>query len=140
MLKTLANCRPTEFLAQTVKIKNSVAKWLTETDIVNIRRRMPNLEIIPEGATEDEKAGISKRNDDMQRKQLMSNLNEMFNAVFEEHPQETLEVLALCCFVEPYDIDNHEMSEYFKALSELISNESVLSFFTSLLKLAKMSI
>ena len=63
MLKTLANCRPTEFLSQTVKIKNSVAKWLTETDIRNIRRKMPNLEIIPEGATEDEKASISKRNE-----------------------------------------------------------------------------
>jgi hypothetical protein len=42
-MKNLANCKPSEFLKQTNRIRKSVSKWLTDTDIANIRKRMPNI-------------------------------------------------------------------------------------------------
>ena len=52
MGKNLANCTPKEFMVQTRLIKRAVEKWLTETDIMNIRKNMPKL---PEGIDEEEK-------------------------------------------------------------------------------------
>lgn len=124
-MKNLANCTPSEFLRQTVKIKKSVEKWFKLTDIMNIRRRKPD---IPEGATREEKAAALKE-------QARENALAMFNAVFEEHPDETLEVLALMCFVEPEHVDDHPVKEYLKAFTELINDEDVLDFFTSLARL-----
>jgi hypothetical protein len=40
-MKNLANCKPSEFLSQTNKIRKSVEKWLKLTDIINIRKRIP---------------------------------------------------------------------------------------------------
>ena len=40
-MKNLANCKPSEFLVQTNKIRKSVEKWLKITDIMNIRKVVP---------------------------------------------------------------------------------------------------
>lgn len=124
-MKNLANCKPSEFLTQTNKIRKSVSKWLTDTDIVNIRKRMPQ---IPDDATDEQSQEIKQ-------KQASENIKAMLDAILDDHPDETMEILALMCFVEPDDIDNHEVSEYLDSFNELISNRSVLSFFTSLVNL-----
>lgn len=124
-MKNLANCKPSEFLKQTNKIRKSVSKWLTDTDVMNIRRRQPS---IPEGASDEERKKLIE-------KQVVRNLNAMLDAVLDEHPEETLELLALLCFVEPKDIDKHPITEYLDSFSELISNSSVIGFFTSLTQL-----
>ena len=125
-MKNLANCKPSEFLAQTNRIRKSVSKWLTDTDILNIRKRMPN---IPDNATEEEVA-------ELRVAQARKNLDAMLDAMFSDYPEETLEVLALSCFIEPKDVDNYSVSDYLEALNELISNKTVLDFFTSLVRLA----
>lgn len=124
-MKNLANCKPTEFLSQTNRIRKSVSKWLTDTDIINIRKRMPD---IAEGATDKEKKEALQA-------QASKNINAMLAAVMEEHPEETLEVLALMCFVEPEHVDDYTMAEYFDAFNDLINNKSVMDFFTSLKRL-----
>ena len=126
-MKNLANCTPTEFFRQTNLIRKSVSKWLTDTDIQGIRKRMPE---IPEDASPEESREALER-------QANENLMAIFDAIMEEHPEETLELLALMCFVEPKDIDNHEMSEYLGAIAELVSNQNVLNFFTSLVGLVQ---
>ena len=126
-MKNLANCTPREFLTQTMKIKRSVEKWLTDTDIENIRKTAP---IIPDG-TPKEKAR------EMLRKQARENLSRMWDAIAEAHPDESLEVLAHLCFVDPADVDDYPMNEYLESLSELLNDEKVLGFFTSLLRLAQ---
>lgn len=138
-LKTLADCKPSEFLAQTNKIRKSVDKWLTDTDVLNIRKRLPALETAPEGATAEQRSEVIKRNAEKSREQARKNLSAMLDAMLEEHPDETLEVLALCCFVEPKDVDNHPIGEYLTAFSKLISDEAVLGFFTSLAQLGQMN-
>lgn len=124
-MKNLANCKPSEFLKQTNRIRKSVSKWLADTDVLNIRKRMPN---IPDDATDEERKKAIER-------QAKENLNSLLDAILEKHPDETLELLALLCFVEPKDVDNYEMAEYLSSFNELINNKAVLSFFMSLTQL-----
>jgi len=123
MGKNLANCTPKEFAIQTRLIKHAVEKWLTETDIMKIREKKP---AIPEGATDEE---IAK----LMREQAGKNLSAMFDVVMDEHPDETVELLGLLCFVPPAEVDNHPMTYYMDSISELIAEQSVWNFFVSLL-------
>lgn len=127
MLKTLATCKPREFLQQTNRIRKITEKWLSATGILNIRKTLPEF---PENATQEEK-------DRLTQEQVKKNLSKMLDAILEDNSEETLELLALLCFVEPEDVDNHEMAEYIEAVSGLISNKAVLSFFTSLIRLVQ---
>jgi len=124
-MKNLANCSPTEFLRQTNRIRKSVQKWLTDTDIINIRKRLPDIET---DATDDDKKKALEE-------QARKNFNAILDAVMDEHPEETVELLALMCFVEPDDADNHTMDEYFGALDDMLNSQSVVSFFISAVSL-----
>lgn len=124
-MKNLANCGPTEFFVQTNKIRKSVAKWLTETDIHNIRKRLPKY---------DDGMDAEKRQE-VRMEQMRKNLDAILDAVLEEHPAETAEIMALACFIDPKDAENHPMSEYLLSVGQMLSDEGVLSFFTSLVSL-----
>lgn len=139
-LKTLVDCKPSEFLRQTNLIRKSVERWLTVTDIMNIRKRLPKFEVVPESTTAEESAEIVKRNAAAKMEQAKKNLSAILDAMLEKHPDETLEVLALCCFVEPKDADKHPMGEYLTAFAKLIGDEAVIGFFTSLMRLAQTGI
>lgn len=137
-LKTLATCKPSEFLRQTNLIKRSVERWLTDTDILNIRKRVPALEAIPKDAPEGERKAIFERNKKLASDQALKNISAMWEAISMDHPDETLEVMALCCFIEPSDIDNYEMRDVLMAFNSLINDRAVIDFFTSLASLAQM--
>ena len=124
-MKNLANCKPSEFLTQTNKIRKSVSKWLTDTDIVNIRKRMPSL---PDDISDEDKRKALD-------KQATENFNAILDAILEEHPDETLELLALLCFVEPSNVDDYLITDYIESINEIISNRTVLDFFMSLTRL-----
>lgn len=129
-MKNLANCKPSEFLRQTNKIRKSVDKWLTLADIKNIRKNTPE---IPEDATKEVRQ-------ELMFKQGKENLNKMLDNILDKHPDETLELLALLSFVEPEDVDNYSVSEYLASFNELIGNKEVVSFFGSLMQLANVTI
>lgn len=124
-MKNLATCDPIEFLVQTNKIRKSVENWLTITDIHNIRKRLPKY---------DDSMDADKRAE-VRNAQMKKNLNAILDTVLEEHPKETAEVMALACFVEPEDMLKHQMGEYLMAVGQMMSDEGVLSFFTSLVSL-----
>ena len=136
-MKSLASCKPSEFLRQTNRIRKSVERWLTDTDVMNIRRRIPEYEVAEKGISADERKALIERNAEKERAQVKANVSAILDAVLEEHPDETLEVLALCCFVEPEDADNHSVKEYIAVLSDLLNDKDVLAFFTSLARLAQ---
>ena len=138
--KTLATCKPSEFLRQTVKIKKAVQNWLNITDIMSIIKKAAPQELIPENATEFEKLAIAQKNMEARRKQIIKNIDEAFDAVLEEHPDETLKILALCCFIDPEKADDHEVSDYIKAFNSLISDKTTIDFFVSLAQLGQMNI
>jgi len=139
-MKSLAKCTPREFLKQTNKIRKSVEKWLTATDIMNIRKTLPELEKIDDDADEETTRKIARRNAAKRREQSRKNLSRILDAIMDEHPDETLDLLAMVCFVEPEDVDNHPVDEYLAAISEMLDNEAVMSFFTSLAKWGQMNI
>lgn len=134
-MKTLANCTPREFLRQTNRIRISAEKWLTATKILEIRKRMPEL---PAPTETKDKAELQKAIEERKEafaKQTRENLFAMLEAMLETNADETLELLALCCFVEPEDVDNHTMSEYLVSIGELLNDAGVISFFDSLVRL-----
>lgn len=139
-MKTLASCKPSEFLKQTNRIRKSVEKWLTDTEILKIRQTMPKYEQAPKGASAEERKALVERNAELERLQTRENLSKILDAVLEDHPEETLEILALCSFIEPQDADNHTITEYLQAFNELISAPEVIDFFTSLVRLGRTSI
>ena len=125
-MKNLANCKPSEFLVQTNKIRKSVAKWLTVTEIGEIRKRVPKYD-----DSMSAKERVKAKNEQMNK-----NLSAILDAILEMHPAETLELMALMCFIEPEKADDYPMSVYLQSIGELLADESVLSFFTSLASLA----
>lgn len=124
-MKTIANCTPVEFLVQTNKIRKATADWLTLTNIMEIRKRVPNF-------TED-MDDAAKR--DAARKIAKENIAEMLESAMGEHPKETAELLGMLCFIDPEDLDNHTMFEILTPVSEMISNQEVIDFFISLARL-----
>jgi len=136
-LKTLATCKPSEFLKQTCKIKKSVEKWLTDTDILNIRKRLPALEMVPKNGTDEERRAAFERNKKLTEEQARKNISAMLDAILEDHPEETLELLGLCCFIEPDHVDDYKVSDYLKAFNSIISDEAVIDFFISLASLGR---
>lgn len=124
-IKSLANCKPTEFARQTNKIRHYVEKWVKLTQVGEIRKHLPE---IPEGATEEEKNALIKE-------QNFKNFSEMLDKALEEHPEETIGVLAMCCFIPPEKADEQPIDLYFEVLSDLIESKAVTRFFISLVKL-----
>lgn len=132
-MKTLVNCTPTEFFTQTNKIRKSAEKWLKDTNILEIRTHGPkNLPEISSDMSIEEKEKVLSERKEIIRKTAFANLSEMLNAVIGEYPKETIELMALCCFVEPEHADDHTMGEYLSNFNEMISDEAVLGFFSSL--------
>ena len=129
-MKTLANCTPREFLVQTSKIRKSVEKWLTLTKILEIRKNQPEVEAA--ASEEVRKAALEK--------QVRLNLSSMLDAILDEYPEETAELLGLLCFIEPEDLDNHSMIELLANVTEILNSEEVLSFFISLAQLGNRGI
>lgn len=124
-IKSIANCKPTEFLKQTNAIRHYVEKWLKDIKFADIRKRLPT---IPEGATEEEKKELIAA-------QSRKNFSEMLDSALDQHPEETIGVLALCCFLPVEEADNQPMDFYIEAIADLIESEAVMRFFISLVKL-----
>lgn len=137
-LKTLVTCKPSEFLKQTNRIRKSAEKWMEVTRIAEIRKELPQLEVAPAGASKEEIEAIDARNKEALKNQSRKNIQKMLDSVMDEHPDETLEILALCCFVEPEHIDDYPVAMYLRAFNEIIGDEAVLNFFTSVAQLVGM--
>lgn len=134
-MKSLATCTPSEFLKQTNRIRKAVEKWLSITDIVKIYNTRATLTPFRNDMSEEERLETFAANKKASNDQMRDNLSRIFDEVMEKHPDETLVLLGLCCFVEPEDIDNHTVDEYLEALTELLNNKAVFNFFTSLMRL-----
>lgn len=139
-MKNLANCKPSEFLKQTSRIRKATEKWLDYTGILDIRKNLPEYKEVTVDMSDAEREAVQKENAKNREKQINKNLSAMLDAIMDEHPDETLELLALLCFVEPEDVDNHDMSEYLEAITDMMTNKAVQGFFTSLAQLGQMNI
>lgn len=139
-MKNLANCKPSEFLMQTNRIKKSLEKWMTDIEFKKIRSQLPEMTDIPKDADDITRKRIMEENKQKMKDQAYKNLSKIIDSALGEYPDETLEVLALLCFVEPENVDDHPMSEYITALTELITDEAVINFFISFSRLEQIGI
>lgn len=139
-MKNLANCKPSEFLKQTNRIKKSLERWMTDIDLKKIRSQLPEVTDIPKDADDITRKRIMEENKQKMKDQAYKNLSKIIDSALGEYPDETLEVLALLCFVEPENVDDHPMSEYITALTELITDEAVINFFISFSRLEQIDI
>ena len=119
-MKNLATCKPTEFVAQTAKIKDAVANWMEVIDFIGVRNNHPVYEIIPKDATIEQKGEILRKNAELKKKKAMENISLLLDNMLVKHPQETLNVLALCCFIEPEHVDDYTMEEYFNCIMDMM--------------------
>lgn len=139
-MKTLANCSPKEFFQQTMKIRRAVEKWLKDTSILEIRARVPEFAPeVKEDMTKDELAKTIQKRKEVFAEQAKKNAYDMIDAMMEEHADETIELMALICFIEPEKANDHPMSEYLANINEIINDQAVMDFFTSLMSLGVIS-
>ena len=129
-MKNLSNCKPSEFLAQTIKIKNLVRDWLNATKIMDIRK---NFSQVDKSLSKEERTNAIVN-------QALSNWSDMLDRMFIDNAEKTLALIALVNFVEPEHVDDHEVGEYLQSISELLSDSRVLSFFASLVRLSRKNI
>lgn len=127
MAKNLTNCNLREFMIQTRLIKHHVEKWLTDTDIMNIRKNLPD---IPDDASDEERKK-------MLTDQGMKNASAIFDSIFDEHPDETITLIALLCFVPLSEIEEHPMTYYMESITEMLNDKTVWDFFISLAVVAR---
>ena len=124
-MKTLANCTPREFLAQTQRIRKVAAKWLKLTGLHELRARLPE---VPADAPED------VRREAMQAR-VNAAANGLMDAMLEACPEATAELLGLMCFIEPEDLEDHSMAELLSEATALLNSPEVMGFFISLARL-----
>lgn len=124
-MKTLANCTPREFLKQTNRIRKAVANWLSLTKILDIRKKLPTFK---DGMSAEDKRKAAAA-------QIQKNGMAMLDAILDEHPEETAELLGLMCFIEPEELDNHQMREFFGAFADMLNCPEIVDFFYSLARL-----
>lgn len=127
--KTLANCNPHEFVAQTVRIRKAVERWIDATEIMSIRKMIPKTD---KNASAEEKRAATEE-------AVKRNFSMMFDNIMEKHPEETIELLALCSFVDPSDVDKYQMRDFMGVFNDLVNDAEVIGFFTSLLQLGQMT-
>lgn len=139
-MKTLANCSPKEFFAQTVKIRRSVERWLKDTKVLEIRSRVPDFAPeVKEGMTNDELTEVIKKRKEAFAEQAKKNAFDMIDSAMEKYPDETIELMALICFIDPEKANDYPMSDYLANVAEIINDKAVLDFFTSLASLGAMN-
>ena len=137
--KNLANCTPIEFLKQTNRIRKSAEKWLKATDIIAIRKDLPKFSAPKDADEETFKKLLVKHNEKVAKK-AKENLKKILDVVLEDHPEETLELLALACFVEPENVNDHKVTEYLENALAILNDKVVIDFFTSLMRLEQTDI
>jgi hypothetical protein len=129
-MKNLSNCKPSEFLAQTIKIKNLVRDWLDATKIMDIRK---NFSKVDKNLTAEERTNAIVN-------QALSNWSDMLDRMFIDNAEKTLALIALVNFVEPERVDDYEMGDYLQSIGELLGDSRVISFFTYLVRLNQQNI
>ena len=124
-MKTIATLKGADFLRACNKVRYAAQEMLAETKVLEIRKRMPILDI---NMTEDQRR-------DALDKQSKKNLSDMIDRLLEEKPEETYKLLQAMIIPEENDgeLDGIDLM---CAAMELISNPKVIDFLSKLAKLA----
>ena len=73
--------------------------------------------------------------DKLMSEQSRKNFSAMLDSALEQHPEETIGLLALCCFIPVEEADEQPVEMYLEVISDLLDSKAVIRFFTSLVQL-----
>lgn len=134
-MKNLAKATPTEFMTQTAKMAKCLEKWIEVIDLDGLKKKyMVEPISFPEGMSKEDKIkAYADYKREVSKKALGFALS-IIETMFAEHPQETGEILALSCFVEPEEFETYQIRDYMREISDLLTDECVVGFFTSLVQ------
>ena len=120
-MKTIANLNGVEFLRAINRTRHAVEKLMKVTDVLGIWKKMPTF---TGEETEEEKHKMA-------RAQIKKNLNDILDALLENHPEETFEcIMALC--VRDEGEPEPDGIELVMAAFNLISDQRVMDFLLQL--------
>lgn len=120
-MRTIANLSGIEFLRAVNRTRHAVEKLMTVTDVLTIWRKNPTF---TGKETPEEKMA-------MQKNQIKQNLNDMLDALLEEHPEETYACIMAMCVRDEGEPEPDGI-EMVMAAFNLISDRRVLDFLFSL--------
>lgn len=124
-MKTIANMQGAEFLRQCNKIRHAAADLMQDTQILEIRKRMP--------------AFTGKENPELRKvmieKQSKKNISDMLDALLDTHAEETYNVLKLMCVTE--EGEEPTCLDMAMAGLEIVTSPKVMDFLSSLARLAQ---
>ena len=119
-MKSLANCTPTEFLQQAMRIRAPFREWLSRTGIPELRKRLPDgYDDMPK--EEQVTAAV---------KQGQKNFSDMIAAALEKDFDATVDLICLFTFTDRADFDSNPFQEYLAAILDCLHSEAVKDFFT----------
>ena len=119
-MKNLANCTPTEFLKQAVRIREPFAAWLKRTGIPEIRKHLPDGY---DDLTDEQKVEAALE-------QGRRNFALMMQAALEKDFDSTVNLICLFTFTDPEHFDDNPFAEYMDALLACLKSQAVKDFFT----------
>lgn len=118
-MKSLANCTPTEFLKQAMRIRAPFKEWLNHTGIPEIRKHVAEVD---NDIPEEEKVKLAIQ-------QGQKNFSEMMSAALEKDFDATIDLICLFTFTERADFDSNPFPEYLAAILDCLRSEAVRDFF-----------
>lgn len=136
-MKNLANCTPSEFIAQTARIKDAVVDLNEKVNFSKLRARKPKYKVVKDTMTAEQQKAVIEENAQLMKEQAIKNTFDMLDKMLVEYPKETLTVIALSCFVEPSEVDNFTMDDYFGNIMDMLESKNVSRFFTFLVSTTK---
>lgn len=129
--KNMATCTGVEFLRQGNRIRHEVEGWLKDTKVLELRKRRP---AGMEHVNIKDRSKLTIEQVAALREQNRKNISDMLDACLETHAEETLRVLALMCFLEPEEAEKVPVTELLFNFAQMLGDEGVMNFFTSLTK------
>lgn len=120
-MKTIAQLNGVEFLRKCNQVRHGVEKIITETGVLEYRKRQPEF-------TGDE---TTKERNEKIRQKSKENIDAMLDCLLEEHPEKTVELLNLLVVKEEGDAEEIAGFDMITVLLELIGNQKVMGFFIS---------
>lgn len=119
-MKTIASLKGADFLRACNKVRYAAQEALAETQVLEIRKRMP---ILNDKMTEEERNAAFE-------KQSKKNISDMIDRLMEEKPEETYKFLQAVIIREgDEELDGIDL---LSAALELVSDPKVISFLSRL--------
>ena len=136
-MKNLVNCSPVEFLRQTNKIRHEAESWVKGIDLKSLQRLPDDLVVVTDSMTTEEKEKTERENREKIRANTYRKISNLLDRALDEHAEETVNMMALMCFIEPDKVNDVGMITLLNEITTMLCDKTVLDFLSSLIRLGQ---